>query len=360
MDSATNPQAPQGAGVAYQAAPNYQQAPPQQQYQQQQVPQYYPQANLSQAPMAQPQAPQQQGWQTQASNQTAIARLEALLTQPSGYSQPTAYSQTSPLVYQPQAPQVAPMFHQQYQGYLPSGITGSQYPASQPTYGTTQQSSQGYSGVSPADLAIVGSIRSEAGLASLAEIPSAEIAPSKSVLNALAVDYEERIFRQAEMIQQMAPVVEQAHNLKALFTPEGFTALSELFLEQLATIPGAYDHFLANGFNDLSSVFVQPAQEHLAQKEALLQQQYQQQIAQQQAMPQQYQASNVPQTFWGDGQNPLDANGLRPQFPDMPNPTGRPVPQIDLEGTPPNMLWQQIDAISAKGGFRGTTFAADS
>jgi hypothetical protein len=157
------------------------------------------------------------------------------------------------------------------------------------------------------------------------------------------------------MIQQMAPLVKQAAQLKALFTPEGFTALSEVFLDQLRTIDGAYDHFISNGFSEVADAFAAPAKEYLAQRQA---QQQQQQAPQQQFIP--TQAASVPQTYWGDGRAPLDGNGLRPQFPEIPNPAQTSgMPHIDLEQTPANLLWQQIDQISAAGGFRGTTFVTE-
>ena len=346
MESQMSQPLPQGVGVAPQAGQSYQQAP--QQYSQQAVPQYYPQANLYQAPMAQPAAPQPQAWQSQPSY-PAVARLEALLSQPT----PVAYSQTMPLAspYQGAAyPQ--PMLHQQHPGYLPSGLSPSQYPESRQTYSNTQAYSQGSTGISPADLSLASQIKEPAALASLAQIPSDQIDASKSALNAFAVELEERLIRQAEMIQQMAPLVKQAAQLKALFTPEGFTALSEVFLDQLRTIDGAYDHFLANGFSDLANAFAAPAREHLAQQQAQQQQQYQQSVP--------VQTTSVPQTYWGDGRAPLDGNDLRPQFPEIPNPAQTSgMPHIDLEQTPANMLWQQIDQISAAGGFRGTTFVTE-
>ncbi len=83
------------------------------------------------------------------------------------------------------------------------------------------------------------------------------------------------------MVQSMAPQVEQAYNLKALFTPEGFPSLSELFLDELANIPGAYDYFLEHGFAELSEAFVRPARE-LAQQQAREAQQQARELAQQQ------------------------------------------------------------------------------
>jgi hypothetical protein len=180
------------------------------------------------------------------------------------------------------------------------------------------------------------------------------------VLNALAVHYEEEIFDLSAMVEQMAPLVEQGYNLKTLFTPEGFPSLSEVFLDSLASIPGAYDYFLENGFAQLSDAFVAPAQQQQAQQQAAYQQQSQQQ--QQYNPQQQYQPqSQQPETYWPDGDVPLDRNGLRPSFPGMPNPASQQqgLPQVDLEGLTPNQAFLAIDTISQNAGFRGTTFAAD-
>lgn len=339
----------------------FQQAPAQQvpQYYPQaqtQAPQYYPQANPYQVQSAQQVQPQQQVWQSQDSQQTpAIARLEALLS-----GQANSY-QTSPYQYQPQVQQGQPLFHQHSQGYLPSGMP-AQYQGSQQTYNNTQQSSSQYSGLTPADLGLASSIKSPAGLASLAEIPSAEIQASKSTLNALAVEYEEQILELSGMVKAMAPSVRDAHNLKSLWTPEGFAALSELFLDQLTTIPGAYMHFLNNGFGPVAEAFAAPDRERMAQEQA-----------QQQAFQQQQQGGSLPiaavaqamqqgrsQNYWADGQTPLDRNDLRPAFPGIPAPApGQGVPQIDLEGMNPSQLYMAIDDISARGGWSGTTFVSE-
>jgi hypothetical protein len=171
------------------------------------------------------------------------------------------------------------------------------------------------------------------------------------------VDYEEKIFDLSEMVEQMAPLVEQGYNLKALFTPEGFPSLAEVFLDSLASIPGAYDYFLENGFAQLSEAFVAPAREQQAQQQAA----YQQQQQQYQQPQQQQSQGQQPTTYWPDGDVPLDRNGLRPAFPGMPNPATQQqgIPQVDLEGLTPNQAFLAIDTISQNAGFRGTTFAAD-
>lgn len=162
------------------------------------------------------------------------------------------------------------------------------------------------------------------------------------------------------MVEQMAPLVKQAHELKSLWTPEGFPHLSELFLDTLASVPGAYDYFLENGFHKLSEAFVAPALEHKArqqQEQQLYQQQQQQQQPYQQQQPQAYQQTG---TYWPDGDAPLDRDGLRPSFPGIPSPSNQQsIPQIDLEGLPPNQAYATIDLISGKAGFRGTTFASE-
>jgi type II secretory pathway pseudopilin PulG len=249
------------------------------------------------------------------------------------------------------------VLHQGFQGYLPSGMSPSQYPASPQTYSNTQAYSS-QSGVTPADLSISQTLTSPAAIASLAQITSAELPVSKSVLNALAVDYEEKIFDLSEMVEGMAPLVEQGYNLKALFTPEGFPSLSEVFLDTLASVPGAYDYFLENGFAQLSEAFAAPAREQQAQQQAAYQQQMQQQAQQQQQYNPQAQQTG---TYWPDGSNPLDRNDLRPGFPGMPNPASQQqgAPQVDLEGLSPNQAFLTIDTISGMGGFRGTTFAAE-
>lgn len=357
MVQATNqPQSAPGASPE-----QYQQAPAQQvpQYypqQQTQAPQYSQPGNQYQAPMGQPLAQPQQAWQSQG-QQSPMARLEALL---SGQGMAGNY-QTSQAPYQPQTQQAQPLFHQQHPGYLPSGMP-AQYQAYQPTYSNTQQSYSPSSALTPADLALASSITSRAGLASLAEIPSAEIQASKSTLNALAVDHEEQILELANMVKTMAPLVKQAHDLKSLWTTDGFTTLSDLFLDQLTTIPGAYMHFLNNGFAAVADAFAAPDRERMAQAQA--QQQYEQQQTQggsfpiaavAQAMNQQPQ-----QNYWADGQAPLDRNDLRPSFPPIPNPApGQQLPQVDLEGVHPSQLYSLIDDLSARGALRGTTFVSE-
>ena len=362
MVQATNqqPSAPGPSQDQFQQAP----AVPQYYPQQTQAPQAYQAASPFQAQSGQPLAQPQQGWQPQGFQEnSAISRLEALLT-----SQPTApMYQNSPFPYQPQAPQAQPLFHQQHQGYLPSGMP-AQYQGYQPTYNNTQQSSNQYSGLTPADLGLAASIKSPAALASLAEIPSVEIQASKSTLNALAVEYEEQIFELSGMIKAMAPSVRDAHNLKSLWTPEGFAALSDLFLDQLTTIPGAYMHFLNNGFGQVANAFAQPDRERAAQQQAYEQQVYaQQQQAQGGALPiaavaQAIRQQDGQKNYWADGQSPLDERtDLRPGFPGIPAPSSgqSAAGQIDLEGMNPSQLYMAIDDISARGGWSGTTFVSE-
>ncbi|MGL4349298.1 MAG: hypothetical protein ACRCT2_01745 [Plesiomonas shigelloides] len=169
------------------------------------------------------------------------------------------------------------------------------------------------------------------------------------------MEQEELVMQLSQMVQIMAPQVEQAEHLKALWTPDGFGVLSDLFIQQLQGIPGALDHFLLS-FSPLMKAAVAPID--AAQQQAMQQQMLHQQAMQQQA--QQYPQSMQPlnqgtqpatgEFVWGDG---------RPAFPDMPDPSTRQgVPHVDLENLNPATAWQTIDEVSRHGGFRGTTLAS--
>ena len=239
-------------------------------------------------------------------------------------------------------------------------------------YPQTSYSTQAYSGQSSqnslttADLTLAQGITTAAGLASLAEIPSNEIQASKSVLNALAVDYEEKILHLTNMVEQMAPHVEQAAQLRALWTDEGFASLCGLFNQVLTTKQGAYDYFIATDFSNIAAAFADASR---AQRQQ--QQQQAQQAQGSQEMPevlpisyvanaaqQAQQQRNIPESYWSDGRQP-ERNELRPAFATMPNPSGQRTPQVDLEGIPMSQMWEAVDIISGRGGFRGTTLASE-
>lgn len=163
----------------------------------------------------------------------------------------------------------------------------------------------------------------------------------------------------SQMVQLMAPQVEQAEHLKSLWTPDGFGVLSDLFIQQLQGIPGAIDHFLLS-FSPLINAVT--AADEAVQQQAMQQQMLQQQMLQQQAMQQQQQ---YPQSMQPLNQGTQSATGQfdwadgRPAFPDMPNPSLRQgVPHVDLESLNPATAYQTIDEVSKYGGFRGTTLAS--
>ena len=180
------------------------------------------------------------------------------------------------------------------------------------------------------------------------------------------MDYEEKILHLTNMVEQMAPHVEQAAQLRALWTDEGFASLCGLFNQVLTTKQGAYDYFIGTDFANIAAAFADASR---AQR-----QEQQQQVQQAQgyqeipdvlpisyvanAAQQAQQQRSVPESYWSDGRPP-ERNELRPAFATMPNPSGQRTPQVDLESVPMSQLWAAVDATSAVGGFRGTTLASE-